>query len=262
MSSALRTVLAATGLLRPAFRLRERMRAWGGPPPPAAAPDGLPLPDRLHMVRVVGHADWRQFYETGLDHAGVYAAIAADAGAPLSEARTVLDWGCGCGRISRHLPRHTSAQVLGRDVDALTVGWSARHLPGDFRVSGFSPPLDLADGAVDGIIAQSVFTHLSRAAQGLWLAELARILRPGGLLLLSFMDEHHHQAHHLGPARADLDAEGFATTTLALEGTNHMATFQTRAQLAASAAPWFREAAARTSGDTSLHQAVLALIRR
>lgn len=262
MSSALRNLLRATGLLRPAFRLRERLRALSFPKPPRTAPDGLPLPDRLRMVRVVGHADWRQFYDTGLDHAAIYAAIAAEAGAPLSEARTILDWGCGCGRIARHLSRHTQAQVLGRDIDPVTVGWSARHLPGDYRLSGFSPPLDLADGAVDAAIAQSVFTHLSRPAQAAWLAELARVLRPGGLLLLSFMDERHHQARRLGAAQAELEREGFAVTTEALEGTNHMATFQTRAQLAESAAPWFAEAAARASDETSLHQAVLALIRR
>jgi SAM-dependent methyltransferase len=174
----------------------------------------------------------------------------------------VLDWGCGCGRISRHLPRHTDARIVGRDIDPVTVAWSAANLPGDFRLSGLAPPLDLGDGSVDVILAQSVFTHLGEAAQRAWLAELARVLAPGGLLLLSFMDERHHRVDLLGAARADLDARGFAVTTTALEGTNHMATFQTRDQLAASAAPWFGAAAHRASGDTTLAQAVLALVRR
>jgi SAM-dependent methyltransferase len=261
-SSQLRRGLAAVGLLGPAFRLRERLRARAWPKPPPLAPDGLPLPDRLLMVRVVGHADWKAFYESGEAHAAVFAELAAAVGRPLSEAGTLLDWGCGSGRITRHLPRHTQAKILGRDPDAMTVGWCARNLPGDFGACGLHPPLDLADGAIDAAISLSVFTHLGEATQGQWLAELARVIRPGGLLLLTFMDEQHHMAGHLGPARADLDARGFAVTTTALEGTNHMATFQTLGNVAKAASPWFEAAASRTSRETSLEQAIVALVRR
>lgn len=258
----LRKALAAVGLLRPAFRVREWLRAVQGPPVPALGPDGLPLPRRIHMVRVAGHADWRQFYESGRAQAAVFAELAAEAGAPLDAAKAVLDWGCGCGRITRHLGAFTTARILGRDVDAMTVGWSARHLPGEFRTSGLRPPLDLADGALDAIISLSVFTHLGRDGQQAWLAELARVLRPGGVLLLTFMDERHHRLDGVSGARAELEAAGFTVTTSALEGTNHTATFQTREQLVAAAGPWFRCAAARSSTDTALHQAVVALIRR
>src|SRR5689334_20496366 len=100
MESFARRALAATGLLLPAFRLRETIRALQFPPPPAKAPDGLPVPTRLNMVRVVGHANWEQFYETGRLQAEVFAALAAEAGAPFGQASTLLDWGCGCGRIT------------------------------------------------------------------------------------------------------------------------------------------------------------------
>jgi len=263
MTSPLRQFLARTGLLGPAFRAREWLRALTGPAVPAIGPDGLPLPRRIHMIRVVSHCDWRQFYESGQQQAAVFAELAEAAGAPLSQAATVLDWGCGCGRITRHLSGHTGARILGRDPDPRTVGWAARHLPGDYRRSGYQPPLDLGDGAVDAIVSLSVFTHLTREGQRAWLAELARVLRPGGLLLLTFMDGGHHRVGHLGEAGlAALDTEGFALTTPALEGTNHMATFQTAEQLSASAAPWFDVALARASTETPLHQAVLGLIRR
>ncbi len=262
MASLLRRFLARTGLLGPAFRLREWSRALAGPAVPATGPDGLPLPRRIHMVRVVSHCDWRQFYDSGAAQAAVFAELAQAAGVPLASAGTVLDWGCGCGRITRHLARHTGARITGRDPDPMTVGWAARNLPGDFARSGYRPPLDLADGAVDVALSLSVFTHLSRDCQRAWLEELARVVRPGGLLLLTFMDATHHQVHHLGATREELGSKGFAITTSALEGTNHMATFQTREQLALSASPWFTEALARSSAETALDQAVIALIRR
>jgi SAM-dependent methyltransferase len=261
MPSLLRRVLAGTGLLEPVFRLREWQRALGGGAVPALGPDGLPLPRRIHMVRVVGHANWRQFYESGRIDAAFFAELAEAAGVPMGSARTVLDWGCGSGRVTRHLRSHTGAQILGRDLDPVTVGWAARNLPGDFKPCGLTPPLDLADGSVDIVTSLSVFTHLSRAGQMAWLAELARILRPGGLLLLTFMDETHLDAVHLGAARAGLEAEGFAVTTSALEGTNHMATFQTRDQLVAAATA-FDAVLSRTSAETPMRQAAVALVRR
>lgn len=254
--------LARAGLLRPAFRLRERIRAAEGPKVPPTAPDGLPLPRRLMMVRVAGHADWRQFYESGEAQARAFAEVAEAAGLPFGEAGVVLDWGCGCGRVSRHLSKHTQAKIVGRDPDAMTVGWCAANLPGDYRVCSPQPPLDLGEASVDAAISLSVFTHLTLPQQKLWLAELARVIRPGGALLLTFMDEAHHNAWRLGAARAELERDGFAVTTTELEGTNHMGTFQTRAQLTELAAPWFEARTARGSQETALQQAVIGFRRR
>ena len=261
-STLLRRALATTGLVGPAFRVREALRALGYPKPPLLAPDGLPFPSRIQMVRVAGHADWRKFYQTGRDHAEALMDIAAASGVPFDQARSVLDWGCGCGRVSRHIAGQTPADLFGRDPDPVTVRWAARNLPGNYKRSRLVPPLDLSDRAIDIAVGLSIFTHLSTTLQREWLQELARILRPGGLLLLTFADELHPNVGALGPARAQLDREGIAQTTNALEGLNYMATFQTRRQLGQSASPWFREAAARTSRETPMGQAVIALVRR
>ena len=53
------------------------------------------------------------------------------------------------------------------------------------RTSG-EPPLDFASGSFDLIWALSVFTHLTDNSLP-WLAELHRTLRPGGLLIASYM---------------------------------------------------------------------------
>jgi SAM-dependent methyltransferase len=262
MESFARRALAAAGLLRPAFRAREALRAVLAPRTPTIAPDGLPLPGRLHMVRVAGHANWEQFFESGRREAEILAGIARAAGSPLDAAATVLDWGCGCGRITRHLPRHTPARIVGRDPDPLAIRWDAAHLPGDYRRSRLEPPLDLTDASIDIAISVSVFTHLTDQLQKAWLAELNRVIRPGGLLLLTFMDPAHHRVGLLGSGEAELRDKGYVRTTDKLVGLNYMAAYQTREHLEAIARPWFDVRLSHTSAETRLDQAVLALQRR
>jgi len=96
-----------------------------------------------------------------------------------------LDFGCGSGRVARHLGAIAAIALTGVDVDRRAVSWCARHLRGDFRVIAPDPPLPFADGSFDVICAVSVFTHLDEAAQLRWLAELRRLLRADGVLVAS-----------------------------------------------------------------------------
>lgn len=102
----------------------------------------------------------------------------------------VLDWGCGCGRISRYLAWAGAGRLLGCDIDAKAVAWCAANLPGDFRRSGPEPPLPFADSEADVVFASSVFTHLDEEHQQRWLEELRRVLAPGGLLIASVAGEY------------------------------------------------------------------------
>jgi SAM-dependent methyltransferase len=114
-----------------------------------------------------------------------------------------LDFGCGCGRLCRYLPAEGLCEsVWGADVDADAILWNTRHLrPGHFQRIAPTPPTPFAPGSFDVVFAVSVFTHLDEMAQWAWLAELTRLLRPGGLLLASTHSE------TLAPTRPDLSAE-------------------------------------------------------
>jgi ubiquinone/menaquinone biosynthesis C-methylase UbiE len=54
-----------------------------------------------------------------------------------------------------------------------------------FEVNGLAPPLAYEANHFDFIYALSVFTHLPESLQTAWMSELARVLKPGGYLLMT-----------------------------------------------------------------------------
>jgi SAM-dependent methyltransferase len=132
------------------------------------------------MVRVAGTADADWFLRSG--RAG-YDAIAAHV--PLADVQSVLDFGCGCGRVTRYFHDY-AGDVAGSDVSAQAIDWCRANLRfGRFEVNGLAPPLAFADESFDLVYALSVFTHLTDDLQLAWRDELRRVLRPGGRLLLT-----------------------------------------------------------------------------
>jgi SAM-dependent methyltransferase len=105
------------------------------------------------------------------------------------EGRRVLDFGCGAGRTLRHfLEEARTAEIWGADVDAESIAWLERSLCPPLHVvrCGVAPPLAFEARSFDLAWAISVFTHLTDASLP-WLLELHRILKPGGLLVATYM---------------------------------------------------------------------------
>ncbi len=97
----------------------------------------------------------------------------------------LLDFGAGWGRITRLLLRSLPPDAIAAlDVDARLVDAGAAQLPGiDFLRMESGDRLPFADGSFAMVIANSVFSHLSEDAHHFYVAEIARILRPGGLFV-------------------------------------------------------------------------------
>lgn len=258
-SSLLRSVVRGAGLLGPYYRAIEFRRAMSYPKPPKLAPDGKPLPNRLAMMRIGGVSDWKFFYERGRVAAETLVAAARSAGADPAQWQAVLDWGCGCGRIARHMPALTPAKIIGRDIDAYTVKWCEKHLDGDYQVSGLNPPLDLADASVDFVYGFSVLTHLTGPMQAMWLKELGRILKPGGIAALTYHDREHPAVKAVQFRRED---DGVAVTEWAMEGSNLVAAFQDIASISRAADQWFETARDIPRAETPFDQAIAVLRRR
>lgn len=105
---------------------------------------------------------------------------------PLKESY-VLDFGSGWGRYTRLFLKDTPPECLvGVDVDPDFVALSAQLLPGvKFSIVPPLPPTDLPSHHFDLIYAYSVFSHLSEQAHQAWISEFARILKPGGLIVVT-----------------------------------------------------------------------------
>lgn len=147
---------------------------------------GLPLPSPGMRFRVGGSFDAPTFLRIGADCAAAIRDAAGAAGADIATWRSVLDFSCGCGRVIRHLaPGAKGSAWHGADIDPAAIAWCRQNLGGlaDFRRTGVEPPLPYATGQFDLIYVVSLFTHIDERLQDLWLAELNRILAPGGLLI-------------------------------------------------------------------------------
>jgi hypothetical protein len=109
-------VLDRLHLLGPTFRAYEWIVAVGHPGNgTTSADDGRPVPPRRLMVRVAGTADADWFLRSGR---AAYDAIAAHV--DLDELSSVLDFGCGCGRVTRYWGDF-AGDVHGSDVSAEAI---------------------------------------------------------------------------------------------------------------------------------------------
>ncbi|MGQ0484404.1 MAG: class I SAM-dependent methyltransferase [Hyphomicrobiales bacterium] len=104
----------------------------------------------------------------------------------------VFDFGGSTGRIFRHfLYQSSDWEVWTCDFKRTSVEWNSQNFdsPKLFAFQGsYHPVLPIEDNSLDLIIAMSVFTHIDETETG-WLLELRRVLRPGGLALLTFHNE-------------------------------------------------------------------------
>ncbi len=105
------------------------------------------------------------------------------------------DMGCGPGHVARYL-HEQAVQVCGVDLSPAMVEQARRLTPGiDFR-QGDMLALDVPDESWAGIAAFYSIIHIPRVDLPQALAELYRVLQPGGRLLVAF---------HIGDETVHLD---------------------------------------------------------
>jgi len=154
------------------------------------APDGLPLPPGQLMFLVQGTTNVPEFLTDGRGTAQAILDVLHGSGVDIDSSMRILDFGCGCGRVIRHLHSMTGARFHGSDYNPQLIEWCQRNLRfGQFDVNGVSPPLVYEKEQFDLVYALSVFTHFPEDLQSAWLSELSRVLKPGGHLLMTAQGE-------------------------------------------------------------------------
>ena len=122
-----------------------------------------------------------------LGYADLVEQIAREAGADLGSLERALDFGCSSGRVVRVLAAaYPAIEWHGCDPNGPAIDWARVHLPEvRFLQSPTEPPLPYPRTYFDLAFAISIWSHFGEPAAAAWLSELARVIRPGGLLLLT-----------------------------------------------------------------------------
>ncbi len=137
---------------------------------------------------IVAAPDLEEFLWTGfIDAAHFLSLYETHKADPPPSRASILDFGCGCGRLTRflvHLENHFDVHAT--DINPKHIEWCRENLRGVHCVQNAAlPPLPYPDAAFTFIFSLSVLTHLTQARTNQWLQELSRILAPGGILVVT-----------------------------------------------------------------------------
>lgn len=192
--------------------------------------DGFALPPPEFIGLTSGIYDvpglYKGFIESGARDAEAIRDIVRTNGPGVRRLGALLDFGCGCGRVVRHWAKLPETRVQGCDFNPYMIDWCRKALPfAGFTLNGVAPPLEYADEAFDLVYAVSVFTHLPEPLQLPWLRELARVVRPGGRLLLSLNGVQQAEALLDREQRERFDAGDLAVIWADRAGTNACTVF-------------------------------------
>lgn len=150
-----------------------------------AADDALPVPPRELWL---GY----DYPAHGGTHVDAMLALVGESGCTFREGDRILDFGCGAGRMIRHLQRlAATCEIWGTDISAEHILWCKRNLspPFHFATTTKVPHLPFEDRSFRLVYGGSVFTHIDDLADA-WLLELHRILAPDGRVYVTIHDEH------------------------------------------------------------------------
>jgi ubiquinone/menaquinone biosynthesis C-methylase UbiE len=113
----------------------------------------------------------------------IHQAVLALASGIIQQPASILDVGCGTGKLLRGVASHwPEAQLIGVDP-ANNMIEVAKHLtPNATFFTAMAETLPLQDSSVDLALSTTSFHHWQNQAAG--LREITRVLRPGGYFIL------------------------------------------------------------------------------
>jgi ubiquinone/menaquinone biosynthesis C-methylase UbiE len=131
------------------------------------------------MESVSGFRDYDKFMETGVDSADTMVDMLS-----IVPSDTVLEIGCGTGRIGASLAKHCN-RWIGSDISGQMLSYAIQNLkelPNIDLVELQSSSLrEFDDSSIDKVYCTAVFMHLDEWDRYRYVSEAFRVLKPGGI---------------------------------------------------------------------------------
>jgi len=214
VQTALAWTPAALAAARAALRLKVLGPPWSPPPPPGCE---IRVSGRLHsrardQAVIAGHYDVpAAFYQLILDPNMAYSCAYYPDGQPevtlagaqraklemicrklaLEPGQKLLDMGCGWGSLTVHAARDHHSQVTAVTLSGEQGGYVRQRVRGlgladraEVRIQDYR---DAGGGPYDAIASVEMGEHVGAANYPRFCAELYRLVRPGGRLLIQQM---------------------------------------------------------------------------
>lgn len=150
----------------------------------------FPVPKNSNMRRTSAKTIRRYVYSGTTTYLPI--AVAAQLNGMLFQKGTrVLDFGCGvAGQLRLFTKNLPDATYYATDVDPSSVSFVQENYPQvTAGVNRSEPPLEYQRDFFDLVYTVSTFSHFDGPGVDAWLAELSRVLKPGGLLIATIEGE-------------------------------------------------------------------------
>jgi len=174
------------------------------------------IPPAELIAGVEGCPDSARFEQAGrMEALDIFAAV--NDRVSLEHPLKILDFGCGCGHVLRYMGELApAASFHALDFSAEAASWCAANYPTEVRRGRFifvaadgRPPAKLCPDYFDVVYAASAFTRLPEDQQHRWLAELRRVAKPEGLLVIAAQGDAAARRQLSAEDRRSLEQQGF-----------------------------------------------------
>ena len=126
--------------------------------------------------------------------------------AGLRDGMSLIDLGCGSGRLASVLWRSVNIEYTGIDIVQPLLDYAKTKSPSEYKfLLHRALNIPAPENRCDFVCAFSVFTHLLHAESYIYMEDIKRTLKSGGKLVFSFLE--FHSDSHWGIFEATVEAQ-------------------------------------------------------